>query len=232
MNAIILAAGLGSRFKDLTTHNHKAMFPVEGIPNLERTLSMLNEANISSVYVVTGHNAHVLRPAIEKFGATEIFNPEFKLKNNAYSFSLAAPFFEESWVIDADVVLFQNPFIQPRSRATSLLIKRKNNSPEWIPTLTSDSKIERIGISSAPKPSLLGVSFWPKTEAREVLKVLSSWKEEAYLDPSKYWSSIYKDLIETGAIHVYGEILPEGAADELDNVDDYQRVISETSPLS
>ena len=34
-NAIILAAGLGSRFKELTKNNHKALFKINETPNLK-----------------------------------------------------------------------------------------------------------------------------------------------------------------------------------------------------
>lgn len=38
MNAIILAAGLGTRFKEWTKDNHKSLFPIQGTPNIERTV--------------------------------------------------------------------------------------------------------------------------------------------------------------------------------------------------
>lgn len=41
MNAIILAAGLGSRFVGKT--KHKALIIIDGIANIERTISFLNE---------------------------------------------------------------------------------------------------------------------------------------------------------------------------------------------
>ena len=47
MNAIILAAGLGSRFKDVTKTIHKALLPLkDGTPNIERTIEYLIDANI------------------------------------------------------------------------------------------------------------------------------------------------------------------------------------------
>ncbi|MGC6396742.1 NTP transferase domain-containing protein, partial [Pasteurella multocida] len=55
MNAIILAAGLGSRFKDVTKKIHKSLLPINGIPNIENTIQNLIEAGIDDIYIVTGH---------------------------------------------------------------------------------------------------------------------------------------------------------------------------------
>ncbi len=226
MNAIILAAGLGSRFKELTTHSHKSMFPIEGTPNLERTLAMLTEAGVNDIYVVTGHNAHVLRPAIEKFNATELHNPDFKTKNNAYSLKVASPYFGDSWVIDADVVLFENVFKTHFDRATEYLITRESGSPEWVPLMNDAHQFERIEVTSEPKPSLLGVSFWPQKEAQAIKAVLDTWSDDTFANSKLYWCDIAKSLIEAGKIDVFGHVLSAGLADELDNVDDYQRILS------
>ena len=55
MNAIILAAGLGSRFKDITQSTHKSLLDIHGTPNLERTLTFLRQANIDNIVIVTGY---------------------------------------------------------------------------------------------------------------------------------------------------------------------------------
>ena len=53
MNAIILAAGLGSRFKDITQSTHKSLLDIHGTPNLERTLAFLQQANINKIVIIT-----------------------------------------------------------------------------------------------------------------------------------------------------------------------------------
>ena len=58
MNAIILAAGLGSRFEEWTKTKHKALLPINKVPNLERTIQFLIEAKINEIYIVTGHLAN------------------------------------------------------------------------------------------------------------------------------------------------------------------------------
>ncbi|MFG5126161.1 NTP transferase domain-containing protein [Campylobacter lari] len=55
MNAIILAAGLGSRFQELSKITHKAMLKIQGVANIERTIVYLKEAMIDDIYIVIGH---------------------------------------------------------------------------------------------------------------------------------------------------------------------------------
>ena len=74
MNAIILAAGLGSRFKEMTQTVHKALLDICGTPNLERTLSFLREAGISNIAVVTGHLHRQFDYLQEKYGCVLIHN--------------------------------------------------------------------------------------------------------------------------------------------------------------
>ena len=52
MNAIILAAGLGSRLKDITKKTHKALLKVFDEPNIERTIKFLKEINVDEICVV------------------------------------------------------------------------------------------------------------------------------------------------------------------------------------
>lgn len=58
MNAIILAAGLGSRFREITQKKHKALLPLpNGIPNIEQTIIYLKQAGIHEIHIVTGYFA-------------------------------------------------------------------------------------------------------------------------------------------------------------------------------
>ena len=55
MNALILAAGLGTRLKPLTDTMPKAMVPVNGKPLLEHTVSRLVEAGATEIVVNVHH---------------------------------------------------------------------------------------------------------------------------------------------------------------------------------
>lgn len=60
MKAVILAAGKGTRMKDLTNERPKPMLKVQGKPILELILEGLIGAGIRDVFIVTGFRAEVI----------------------------------------------------------------------------------------------------------------------------------------------------------------------------
>ena len=60
MKAVILAAGKGTRMKELTNEVPKPMLRVHGKPILEHILSGLLSAGIREVFIVTGYKAEVI----------------------------------------------------------------------------------------------------------------------------------------------------------------------------
>src|ERR1043165_5964331 len=60
MKAVILAAGKGTRMKELTAELPKPMLKVQGMPILEHILTGLKSAGIREVFIVTGWRADVI----------------------------------------------------------------------------------------------------------------------------------------------------------------------------
>src|SRR5512134_902721 len=60
MKAVILAAGKGTRMKDLTNELPKPMLKVHGRPILEHILDGLIAAGIREIFIVTGYRADVI----------------------------------------------------------------------------------------------------------------------------------------------------------------------------
>jgi choline kinase len=73
MKAIILAAGRGSRMKDLTDDRPKCLVRLRGKPLLEWQLEALREAGISKIAIVTGYKHELLTNR----GLTEFHNPRW-----------------------------------------------------------------------------------------------------------------------------------------------------------
>lgn len=231
MNAIILAAGLGSRFKDITKHTHKALLQVKEIPNIERTIKYLKEANINDIYIVTGHLSEQFEYLKNKYNCNIIYNAKYKEYNNIYSFSIASHIFGDSYIIDSDVVLFSNVFLKNNSLDSScyFLIKRpKSQDKEWIPIFDQNDTITHIEISNRVDYSLLGISFWKNKDANRIKKELKNYlSEDILLDSKLYWDNIPMKLLSD--LNVKSLKLDLSEAYEMDRMEDYELILKNQS---
>ena len=81
-NAVILAAGVSSRFAPLSYEIPKALIEVRGEVLIERQIRQLKEAGIPEIYVVTGYKAEKFGYLKEEFGVKLIHNHDFLVRNN------------------------------------------------------------------------------------------------------------------------------------------------------
>ena len=64
MQAIILAAGMGTRIPQYTQDMPKCMIQINGKPILEHTVQALRECGVSTIAIGLGYKAHVIRDFI------------------------------------------------------------------------------------------------------------------------------------------------------------------------
>lgn len=230
MNAIILAAGLGSRFEEWTKTKHKALLPINKVPNLERTIQFLIEAKINEIYIVTGHLADQFEYLTEKFPKVKlIYNEMYKEYNSIYSFKLALPYFGDSFIIDADTVFLKNIFLNLKPKqSTYFTIIRNEQEKEWCPIIDINLKVIDIKITEEQLPSLSGVSYWEMNDCKIIKHHFSDYSQYSDLkNVSLYWDNIPLYLIETLNITVCQ--LKQNTLYEMDNQNDYLKIIKSIS---
>jgi len=137
-NAVILAAGTGSRLMPLTADKPKCLVPVAGRPIVARALESLETLGVESATMVLGHCAGAVREALgESFGSMRleyVLNPEFRSTNTMYSLLLAAERLSEgSYVIEGDCVL--GPDILPTLAAAEPAERSFWVVDDWWPGL-------------------------------------------------------------------------------------------------
>jgi NDP-sugar pyrophosphorylase family protein len=79
VDALILAAGLGTRLRPLTDHTPKALIPVGGVPMIERVARRLIEAGADRLIVNTAHLAERIEAYVRAragFGVEAVFSRE------------------------------------------------------------------------------------------------------------------------------------------------------------
>lgn len=120
MQALILAAGMGSRLKDLTADNTKCMVKVNGVTMIERMLNQLENKAFSKIIIVTGYEGQKLIDFIETLDISTpiefINNPIYDQTNNIYSLWLA-----KDKLLEEDTVLLESDLIFEDSILDALL---------------------------------------------------------------------------------------------------------------
>lgn len=110
MQAIILAAGMGKRLKELTRNNTKCMIKVNGVTLIDRMLHQIQNQNVSRIVIVAGYEREKLKDYISTLGIKTpiiyIDNPIYDKTNNIYSLSLAS-----DYLCQEDTLLFESDLI-------------------------------------------------------------------------------------------------------------------------
>ncbi|MGN0496602.1 MAG: aminotransferase class I/II-fold pyridoxal phosphate-dependent enzyme [Lachnospiraceae bacterium] len=110
MQAIILAAGMGKRLKDLTQDNTKCMVKVNGVTMIERSLNILDKKHLSRIVIVVGYKGKNLIDYVESLHINTpicfVENPIYDKTNNIYSLALASEYLcsEDTLLLESDLV--------------------------------------------------------------------------------------------------------------------------------
>lgn len=110
MQAIILAAGMGKRLKELTRENTKCMVKVNGVTLIDRMLHQIEKRHLSRIVIVVGYEGQKLMDYIATLDIRTpivfIQNPVYDKTNNIYSLALA-----KEWLCREDTLLFESDLI-------------------------------------------------------------------------------------------------------------------------
>ena len=110
MQAIILAAGMGKRLKELTQNNTKCMVKVNGVTLIDRMLHQIDKHHLEKIVIVIGYEGQKLVDYINTLDIHTpieyVNNPIYDKTNNIYSLALA-----KDYLLQDDTLLFESDLI-------------------------------------------------------------------------------------------------------------------------
>jgi NDP-sugar pyrophosphorylase family protein len=142
MEAMILAAGMGTRLRPLTEHTPKALIELDGIPMLERVARRLIEAGAERLIVNVHHHADQVERFLDEkssFGVEVLISREEKdpletgggLAAAAGLFTKEAPFLLHNVDVISDLdlrALYAAHLADPESRLATLAVSQRKTS--------------------------------------------------------------------------------------------------------
>jgi len=175
MQAIILAAGMGKRLRDLTKNNTKCMIKVNGVTLIERMLKQLDDLDLNQIVIVVGYQGQKLMDYISslsiKTKVVFVSNDIYDRTNNIYSLYLA-----KNYLLEDDTLLLESDLIF-EDRALKILVNDPYPSLALIAKYESwmDGTVVTIDENNNIK-NFLGKKQFKFEDAKEYYKTVNIYK--------------------------------------------------------
>ena len=214
MNAIILAAGMGTRLRPLTNEIPKCLVKVCGEPMVERQIRFLREAGIDDITLVSGYKAEALDYLKDKFGVDIIFNAKYDTCNNIWSLVKVLSRFGDTYVIEGDVYMEAGCFDKTLSEPTYFAVNKRYER-EWGLETDKDLNLLRVNIGSGEGYIMSGISYWPREAAdiisEEIRRLISA---DEYTD--LFWDNAVLNVLPQITSRMNVKVSPAPILHEID----------------
>lgn len=200
MNAIILAAGMGTRLRPLTNDRPKCLVAVNGVPMVERQIQFLKEKGIDDITLISGYKAESLEYLKDRYGVDIVFNDRYDTCNNINSLYIVKERFRDTYVLEGDVYMDKNVLLSEVSQSTYFARKKKYEN-EWGLEVDENNRLMKINIGAGDGFLMSGISYWKKEDCQKII----SHMEEVYATKdytNLYWDNMVLDIYPDLDIHV------------------------------
>jgi CTP:phosphocholine cytidylyltransferase-like protein/thiamine kinase-like enzyme len=195
-NAIILAAGFGTRLVPFTYDVPKALLKINGIPMIEHQIEQLIERGITEIHVVVGYLKECFDYLVEKYGVKLTYNPEYAQKNNFASLYCVREQLKNSYVLVADDWMSENIFNRYEYQTWICGVFYEGFTSEWVAHLGAHDRITSIDLQGADGWGMIGPAYFDRAYSAQFSQKL----EAHYLRPdtaNHYFEHIIRENLKT-----------------------------------
>lgn len=195
-NAIIMAAGFGSRFVPLTYATPKGLLEVFGERLIERQIMQLKEAGIDEIIVVVGYLKDTFEYLIDKYGVTLVYNPDFESKNNLSTLYYVRKYLKNTYILSSDNWLRENMYHSHEYDSWYSAVKVSGKTKEWILRTGLHDKILQVKVGGKDGWVMYGPVYFSKKFSSQFVPLIESAYNSEETD-DWYWEDVYIRNIKT-----------------------------------
>lgn len=214
-NAVIMAAGLSSRFVPLSYERPKGMLRVRGEVLIERQIKQLLKRGISDITVVVGYKKEYFFYLAAKYGVKILVNSEFAEKNNSWTLWLARKQLGNTYVCSSDDFFTENPFERYVYKSYYASEYVSGPTDEWCLETDPDDRITGVDVGGRDSWVMLGQVYFDYDFSQRFVPLL----EDAVTRPEndgKLWEAIYADNLPSLDMEI--RRYPDGVIHEFDSL--------------
>lgn len=218
-NAIILAAGMSSRFVPLSYERPKGLLVVKGERLIERQIRQLKEVGINDITVVVGYLKEQFFYLEEKFGVNIVVNEDYYRYNNTSSLMCVADKLANTYICSSDNYFTENVFERYVEKPYYSAVFANGKTDEYCLTFNDDGLITNVNIGGENQWYMLGHVYFDRDFSKNFVEIL---KEEykKQITKEELWENMYMRHIKD--LPLYIKKYDDGIIYEFDSLKELQ----------
>lgn len=216
-NAIILAAGVSSRFVPLCFERPKGLLPVKGEVLIERQIRQLKEVGINDISVVVGFMKEKFYYLQGKYGVKIIETKDYRIRNNHASVWVAKEKLGNTIITSSDLYFNENIFQKYAYDAFYCTVYKEGATDErGIETDRYDRILETF-YEASDRWVTLGYAYFNCRFSKNIIDILSQEfnKPETI---NKFWADIQDEHLHD--LYMYAKRVDSNIIYEFDNLEE------------
>lgn len=189
-NAVVMAAGMSTRFVPFSAVKPKALAEVRGEILIERQIRQLQAAGIKDIYLVVGYKREQLMYLAEKFGVHIVVNADYDRYNNMATLMCVRGVLSNSYICSSDNYFTENPFEPYVYRPYYAAVYADGPTNEYCLSYDEHERITAVKVGGKDAWYMLGHVYFDAEFSRKFVPILqASYEnpdERAYL-----WEDLY-----------------------------------------
>lgn len=196
-NAVIMAAGLSSRFVPLSLEKPKGLLVVKNEVLIERQIEQLRAAGIHNIVLILGYKKEAFFYLENKYdGIKIVINPEYNTKNNTYTLYCAKDYIRNSYICSSDDYFAVNPFTDYVYQSYYAAIHVTERTNEWYMFPDGKGNIARVQKGGVEGDIMLGHVYWDHRFSEQMMGIIDRDQSVGNYD-QVLWEDVLLDNIKT-----------------------------------
>lgn len=230
-SAVIMAAGMSTRFVPLSLEKPKGLLEVKGEILIERQIEQLHAAGINDIVLVLGYKKEAFFYLEDKYeGITIVINPEYNTKNNVHTLYLAQGHISNTFICSSDNYFAENPFEEYVYQSYYASEHVTGRSSEWFMLPDAKGNIKKVEKGGSDGDIMLGHVYWDRDLTKAMMKYINESNETGEYDQDLWEQILLEHVKDLPPVHI--NVYPEDVVFEFDSLDELRafddRYVSDT----
>ncbi|MDE6012602.1 MAG: NTP transferase domain-containing protein [Prevotella sp.] len=189
-NAIILAAGISSRFVPLSAEIPKGLLEVKGEILIERQISQLQDSGIEDITIVTGYKSEKFEYLRERFNVGLIYNEDYQRYNNTSSIIRVLDKLNNTFICSSDNYFPLNIFKDSPLESFYCALYASGATSEYSLSTDSSDYIRNVSIGGQDSWYMIGPAYFSQEFSTIFKEILQKEYHKENVRKS-YWEDVY-----------------------------------------